>query len=295
MTAKPATREFASCVAIDWSGENVARPKGLAVAIARRGRSAPTLLRPAGGWSRQSILDGLLAHAAAGSDVLIGLDLSPGFPFVDEQAFFPDWPASPTTARQLWELVDRLASGDRNLGVAGFLADPDIARHFRHQHRTGDRFVGTSERLRETERAQKAMRLSPSSCFNLIGAAQVGKSSLSGMRVLHRLGGRIPIWPFDPLPSSGPVIVEIYTSIAARVAGLRAGLSKIRDGATLDRALDALDSRPHAPLARYDDRSTDAILTAAWLRTVASDPALWSPASLTDDVACTEGWTFGVR
>jgi hypothetical protein len=138
------------------------------------------------------------------------------------------------------------------------------------------------------------MGLSPSSCFNLVGAAQVGKSSLSGMRVLHRLAGRVPVWPFDPVPGTGPLIVEIYTSIAARAAGLRAGRSKLRDAASLDQALAALGTRPHAPLARYDDHATDAILTAAWLRRVQCDPALWRPEALTDRIAATEGWTFGV-
>ena len=114
------------------------------------------------------------------------------------------------------------------------------------------------------------------------------------MRVLHRLAGRVPAWPFDEVPERGPLLVEIYTSIAARAAGVRKGRSKLRDGASLDAALAQLGSRPHAPLARYDDHSTDAILTAAWLRAVAHDPALWNPPGL-DAVRHTEGWTFGAR
>ena len=62
----------------------------------------------------------------------------------------------------------------------------------------------------------------------------------------------------------------------------------------LDAALAALGSTPHTPLARYDDHATDAIITAAWLRRSAHDPALWSPAGLTPTIAVTEGWTFGV-
>jgi hypothetical protein len=138
------------------------------------------------------------------------------------------------------------------------------------------------------------MGLSPTSCFNLVGAAQVGKSSMTGMRVLHRLDGRVPIWPFDPLPPQGPVIVEIYTTIAARAAGIRKGLSKMRDAASLDLALANLGSRPHQPLARYDDHATDAILTAAWLRANADRPELWTPTAMTPHIAQTEGWTFGV-
>ena len=138
------------------------------------------------------------------------------------------------------------------------------------------------------------MGLSPQSCFNLVGAAQVGKSSLTGMRVLHRLKGRVPVWPFDPVPDGGPMLVEIYTSIAARAAGLRKGLSKVRDAKSLDMVLAELASEPHNPLRSYDDHSTDAILTTAWLRGAASKPEIWTPTGLTPDIARTEGWTFGV-
>jgi hypothetical protein len=42
-----------------------------------------------------------------------------------------------------------------------------------------------------------------------------------------------------------------------------------------------------------DDHTTDALLTAAWLRRVAHQPHRWNPPMLTNDVARTEGWTFG--
>jgi hypothetical protein len=48
------------------------------------------------------------------------------------------------------------------------------------------------------------------------------------------------------------------------------------------------------PLTRYDDHATDAMLTAAWLRRAAHRPELWQPAGLTETIAQTEGWTFGV-
>ena len=48
----------------------------------------------------------------------------------------------------------------------------------------------------------------------------------------------MPVWPFDPLPVTGPAIVEIYTSIAARDAGLPRGRSKMRDRTSLEAALE---------------------------------------------------------
>lgn len=298
--AAPGPERFRDFVCIDWSGAAVARPPGLAVAHARAGSAAPALvnpalLHPAGGWTRPAILDWLLAHADAGTPMLVGLDLSPGFPFADHGAYFPGWADSPGDARALWALVDRLAGDEPHLAANRFIDHPEASRYFRrHGQPLGDRFGAAGRgRLREVEARQRSLALAPASCFNLVGAAQVGKSSLTGMRLLHRLGGRIPVWPFDPLPDSGPVIVEIYTSLAARAAGLPAGRSKLRDGIALDTALARLGSAAHTPLPRYTDHATDAMLTAAWLRRAAGDAALWHPPGL-DAVRHTEGWTFGV-
>ncbi len=282
---------FTRFAGIDWSGQAVARPRGLAVAVAGVGDDAPVLVERPGGWSRDDVCDWLLATR---DDVLIGLDLSPALPFCDHGGYFPGWDASPGDAKALWAMVDALAGDDPHLGVSSVVAHGEIARHFRQRFACGDRFEAGRGRLRVCEVAQRAAGLSPTSCFNLIGAAQVGKSSLTGMRVLHRLGGQVPVWPFDPVPERGPVIVEIYTTIAARAAGVRPGRSKLRDAPALDAALAVLGSAGHAPLVRYDDHATDALLSAAWLRRAADAPALWAPAGMTPAVARTEGWTFGI-
>jgi hypothetical protein len=287
------TPEFANFVAIDWSGAVGPRQPGIAVAVCAVGSEAPTLIRPGHIWSRKDVLDWLLNDLPTGT--LVGMDLSPALPFADHDDYFPGWADSPTNARDLWALIERICADDPHLAASSFVDHPDASRYFRrHGGRTGAQFGTGRGRLRVVEERQQAHGLSPYSCLNLVGAAQVGKSSLTAMRVLHRLGGRLPVWPFDPLPQSGSVIVEIYTSLAARAAGLRSGLSKMRDGASLDAALAELGSEPHQPLPRYTDHATDAILTSAWLRKVAHDPALWAPDGL-DTVAQTEGWTFGVR
>lgn len=289
------TRSFAHVACLDWSGQAVERPRGIALAIDAGDGEAPKLLAPAGGWSRAAVLDWLIAHATAGTDMIVGIDFSPAFPFVDAGAFFPGWSASPADARKLWALVDDLCAGDPHLSVSGFVDHPEASRHFRrHGGRLGDLFPGGAGRMRVVEQRCRATGLGAAqSCFNLVGAAQVGKSSLSGMRLLHRLAGRVPVWPFDPVPARGPLIVEIYTTIAARRASVRGG-SKIRTAEALDAALATLGRRPHRPLARYDDHATDAILTAAWLRHAIADRDLWHPPGLDDTIRQTEGWTFGV-
>lgn len=284
---------FTSFVAIDWSGAVGPRQRGIAVAICHAGTSAPTLVRPSHIWSRQDVLDWLLTDLP--DNALVGLDLGPSLPFADRAAFFPGWTDSPADARTLWQLVETVCADDPHLAASSFVDHPEASRHFRrHGGREGDLFGGGRGRLRVTEHAQQAQGLNPYSNLNLVGAAQVGKSSLTGMRVLHRLHGQLPIWPFDPKPDRGSLIVEIYTSLAATAAGKRKGQSKIA-GHELDALLAALGSKPHRPLATtYTDHVTDALLTAAWLRTAHARPDFWSPKGLTVDIARTEGWTFGV-
>ena len=291
MAERPPT--FAHFAAIDWSGAAGERHAGIAVALCEADGGPPRLIDIGKRWSRGEVRDWLLEEMPA--NTLVGLDLGISLPFADRGAFFPGWADSPPDAKALWALVDRLCADDPHLGVASFVDHPEAALHFRrHGGRQGAQFGGGRGRFRVTERAQERLGCRPYSNFNLVGAAQVGKASLSGMRVLHALEGRIPVWPFDPLPQRGSVIVEIYTTIAALAAGRPAGRAKIRTHEELDAALIALGSPPLGGSGPISDHQSDALLTAAWLRTVADDPALWNPPGL-DEVRHTEGWTFGAR
>jgi hypothetical protein len=107
------------------------------------------------------------------------------------------------------------------------------------------------------------------------------------------LGAGLPVWPVDPLPEEGSVVTEIYTSMAARLGGVTGSATKIRTYAALGDALDALGSAPVKGTGAIDDHSSDALLTAAWLRRVHALRELWHPPALTPEVARTEGWTFG--
>jgi hypothetical protein len=285
---------FAHFAAVDWSGAAGERHHGIAVALCATGDTAPTLVRPGHRWSRGEVLDWLLTDLPA--DTLVGFDMGISLAHADAGAFFPGWEERPADARALWALVDRICASDPHLGVSSFVDHPEAARHFRrHGGREGDRFGGGRGRLRLTECAQQAMGCAPTSNFNLVGAAQVGKASLSGMRLLHRLDRRLPVWPVDPLPPQGSVMVEIYSTIAAMAAGRSASKSKMRDYTALNAALVALGSATVAGDGPIADHASDALLTAAWLRTAAHYPALWAPPALSAEIAATEGWTFGAR
>ena len=247
-------------------------------------------------WSREEVLAVLRDQLPP--DTLVGLDLGIALPFADCGAYFPGWPDSPPDARALWALVDRIAADEPHLGANSAVAHPALSPYFRDGIETGAQFRcdGAEHgrgRFRVTESAQAAMGCKPYSNFNLVGAAQVGKSSLTGMRMLHHLRGHLPVWPVDPLPSSGSAIVEIYTSLAALDAGRSASRAKMRSFADLNDALAALGSPSVPGEGAIDDHSSDALLAAAWLRAVADDPRRWSPADLTPELARTEGWTFG--
>lgn len=288
-------RRFTSFACFDWSGQAVARPRGIALGLVE-GDAPPRLVRPDGGWSRQGALDWLENQATASADMLIGMDVSAGFPFVDQGTYFPGWEQSPPVAKSLWRLVDEICAKDDHLAANSFVRHPQAGRYFRHGGLLGDRYgEQRAGRLRTVEiESRKQGLANPYSSLNLVGAAQVGKSSLTAMRLLHRLGGRIPVWPFDPVPRHGPMIVEIYTSIAAVQSGLRRGRTKMRDR---DSLMAAMSAHGHDRLSHegpLDDHGCDALLTACWLARASRNPDYWHPAKMTAEIACTEGWTFGV-
>jgi hypothetical protein len=297
-------RDFDHFLAIDWSGARGERHRGIALALATSAGEAPVLVEPPrGGFSRTEVLEILRDDLPA--NTLVGIDLGISLPFNDCGAFFPGWDASPTHAKKLWALIDEICADDPHLGAHSFIDHPEARRYFRHgKGDEGDRFhlpqaISREGRFREAEIAQWRQKCRPVSNFNLVGAAQVGKSSLTGMRMLHQLRGQLPVWPMDPVPErrlkqGGSLLVEIYTGLASREAAARSGSrTKLLTYADLNAALAALDSPPVDRDGEVDDHSSDALLSAAWLRKAASEPDRWEPRALTAEIAWTEGWTFG--
>lgn len=291
------SRRFDNFLAIDWSGAKGARQKGIALAMARANGGPPVLMTNTQNWSRADVLD--ILTTALPDNTLVGMDLGISLPFADCGAFFPDWVESPPNAKALWAMIDRMCADDPNLEATSFIDHPAIAPFYRrHGGREGAQFRcdGATHgrgRFRVTEHKQAKLGLKPYSNFNLVGAAQVGKSSLTGMRLLHQLNARIPVWPIDSLPASGSVITEIYTSLAAIAANRSASRSKIRDFIELNEALSCLGSPPVEGKGAIDDHSSDALITAAWLRKVGNEQKNWAPKGLKSELAQTEGWTFG--
>lgn len=283
------TPPFTRFAAIDWSGAKGARHKGIAVALCETGDAVPRLVdAPAGHWSRQSVADWLVATATR-APTLFGFDFSFAPPFVARGGYLPG-DVVPTDAPAFWAYVDALCD-DADLGAASLL---EVAhrRHFYFGKADGVKADYMHNRVCEAQ-YNAGGGGKPSTVYDAIGAAQVAKASFAGMRMLHHVRRHVPVWPFDPVPASGSLVVEIYTSIAARAAGRPKGRTKMRDPAALNDALMALGSTVHdGPMP--DDHGADAIVTAAWMRRAASHAQLWTPMAMTAQIARTEGWTFGI-
>lgn len=283
------TPHFARFAAIDWSGAKGRRHKGIAIAICDAGGSAPVLVRPGQSWSRQAVLDWLVTEAAR-APTLFGFDFSFAPPIIERGEYLPGEAGVPTSARDFWAYVDRL-SGDEDLGAASFLEQVH-RRHFYFGIADGVKADFMHFRQCDAQLNAQGGRKT-ASAYDAIGAAQVAKASFAGMRLLHRLNGQVPIWPMDPLPTEGSAVVEIYTRIYLRRAGLSG--TKLRSRVELNRALKALGSPPARLRFEPDDHQTDALVTAAGMRALAlAEPRAFAPAALTPRIAHTEGWTFGV-
>jgi len=282
------TDRFQRFAAIDWSGAKGKRHKGIAVAVCEAGEGAPRLVERERPWSRTEVLDWLLASSAE-APTLYGFDFSYAPPIVERGAYLPGETEPPSDAKAFWAYVDRLCE-DEDLGAASFLE---------HHHRPHFYF-GAADGVkadflhhRVCEHAFNALGGGKASTlYDAIGASQVAKASYAGMRLLHRLEGRVPVWPFDPRADQGSLVVEIYTRVFIRLAGLSG--RKVRTLAQLNQALAALGSAAvHMP-REPNDHETDALIAAAGLRAIAEDERYWKPKGLTPDIARTEGWTFGV-
>jgi hypothetical protein len=279
---------FSSYVAIDWSGAKGRRHKGIAIAEAR-GQAAPRLVRPGHVWSRAEVLAWLLKRAAK-EPTLFGFDFSAAPPIVQRGEYLPGEPDVPKTAREFWAYVDA-RSDDEDLGAASFL-ETAHRRHFYFGIADGVK-AGFMHFRQCDARLQAQGGRKIASAYDAIGAAQVAKASFSGMRLLHRLDSKVAIWPMDALPESGSAVVEIYTRIYLRRAGMPG--SKLRSRAALNLALEGLGSPPARLRFEPNDHQTDALVTAAGMRALARDePRAFDPHGLTPEIARSEGWTFGV-
>ena len=279
--------QFHAFIAIDWSGAKGRKHRGIAIAEAR-GDAPPRLIRPGHVWSREEVPYWLIKRAAK-EPTLFGFDFSFAPPLIERGEYLPGEADVPSTAREFWAYVDERCD-DEDLGAASFLEQVH-RKHFYFGIADGVKANFVRFRQCDAQLNRQGGRKT-ASAYDAIGAAQVAKASFSGMRLLRRLDGKVAIWPMDPLPDHGSAVVEIYTRIYLRRAGMSG--TKLRTRADLNRALEGLGSKPVRLRFEPNDHQTDALVTAPGMRALAGDPRAFRPAGLTPEIARAEGWTFGV-
>ena len=204
------------------------------------------------------------------------------------------------THMDLWRAVDDACGEHDNFFAGGYWHHNPI---FWTQ---GKKPEGFTMPRRLTEQACGEAGLGwPESPFKLIGAKQVGKGGLAGMRMALALrqdwGDHVAFWPFDSMEAcnkAAVVMVEIYPRQFIRRADM--GNAKIRDAVALNQCLKKLGAPPVTDNTPVNDHVTDALVSAAGLRHLCGPgkviPSRFSrPIGLGQTYATCEGWIFGVE
>jgi hypothetical protein len=185
-------------VAIDWSGRSgPAQRRALWLGEARDGE----LVRLGGGRTRDELVGLLIAEAERDSHLVVGLDFASSLPawYVRERALSP---------QTLWSALaaEALTPAMRRLGLAAWMNRPEPPFW---TTREGRALLAGRQPFRRTELEIRSPGVQPKSVFQLVGAGQVGRGSLYGMKALHRLGAAgFHVWPFEP--AGFPLVVEIF-------------------------------------------------------------------------------------
>lgn len=285
-------RQFDGYIAIDWSGAD-GHYSGISVARCAPGTGAPRLVAAstAARWTRTAVAAWLEAELRSGRHQLIGFDFAFGLPFEPGMGYLAGAAAGATGMFALWDLIEQASGEAADFSCAHVLTHPHFAPLYWHTGRQSSRWTA---RRRQAEIAcAAATGTYPECVFKLIGPKQVGKASLTGIRVLRHVRGRnrdkVAVWPFEATAGKS-VFAEIYPTLFRREAA--GGVAKLRTRADLNAALRRLGSRG-AVGAVFSDHDTDALISAAGLRhySEARGYAL-------DDVGNRplrhEGWIFGV-
>lgn len=287
--------DFEEFIGIDWSGAKGPALPGIQIALAKPGETVPVLVRPEQGrwWTRPMVL-AWLSKRMREKRVLAGFDFAFAYAHADLGCYFPETGPPLERARDLWSLVERVCQDAPELYGALFYNREDLAfhRHFLTPKGRGDLFTS---RRRLTEAACAHITW-PHPVMKCVGAANVGTGSLAGMRLLDHLkremDNQVAVWPFEPLEGRS-ALVEIFPRLYFKRAEVDP--REWRDVGVLNRTLAHFGSKalPRSWKPAREDEP-DALISAAALRGLASEPAIWSTPLSIAAAQSVEGWIFGV-
>ena len=301
-TAPPTT--FDAIVVVDWSASST--PKVGADSIwsvwwdARTGEGEPvnhSTRRAARDHLVQSLLD-----RPAGTRVLVGIDVSLGFPagFAARAGLLEAAPHGTPPWLATWRhLATVIEDDDRNANnrwaVAADLNQRLGAHHFwgvpaahATDHLTTTKPARTEAHLAElrvTEQHLTATGHRPFAAWQLLGTGSVGSQTLTAIPVLHHvrthagLADQCAVWPFETghhLPTTPDIVIaEVWPSALEQQA--------------VDREpYDVKDARQVVAMARRIRQVQRSGALGDWF-------TLREPIDAADDVQREEGWVLGVR
>ncbi|MEM6781980.1 MAG: hypothetical protein AAF569_08975 [Pseudomonadota bacterium] len=287
-------KNFEVFCGIDWSGAKTPiKTRAISVALAWQGNEAPHSSGKI--WSRQMVADWLMAMADKGKRTLVGIDCNFGYAQEVGEAQF----GSSYDYRNLWQAVEAANQNELNYFAGGYWTHKNHARYFWTEGKMRDGFT-MPKRLTETTCAHDGYGV-PESPFKLIGAKQVGKGGLSGMRMAYdlkqKLGDKIAIWPFEQETDDATIVMtEIYPRQFLMRTGH--GTKKVRTLTELNDALSALGSEKTQDI-EFSDHDADALVSAAGLRMLCGTGRMvpdniTNPPMLDRKRASREGWILGV-
>lgn len=287
-------KNFDQFVGVDWSGaKSPINTKSIAVAVCEQGASAPVLLPDL--RSRTAVAEWIGGLVGKDKRTLIGIDCNFGYArsVVQKQL------GAKATAHDLWVEVARVNQDQPNFFAGNFWTDNQYAPYFWTEGKMPESFQ-MPKRQTEITCADNGYGR-PESPFKLIGAKQVGKGGLAGMRMAHylkaQLGDDLAIWPFENADNAKIVMSEIYPRQFLMRVGH--GTTKVRDVETLNDILPFFKSKKINNDVSITDHDTDALVSAAGLRYLCAMNKdiplnISKPPSLNDDARQVEGWIFGV-
>ena len=286
---------FDKFIGIDWSGAKGSKQGGLQIAVAGPDNDAPKLISPNEGnlWGRDDVFL-CLSETIKSERALIGFDFAFGYPHHDLGCYFPGMNKDPTHIFGLWELIDKTCKEASNFYGGSFYKRKELPFHkyFLSPYGKGELYF---PRKRITELFCKKVT-APHPTMKCIGPANVGTGSLAGMRFLHKLkkslDKEIEIWPFEKKRGRS-VAVEIFPRLYFKQSGTNP--QNWQDQEMINNALKYFDSKPIQQdwIPKREDEP-DALVSAAALRSLASNPAMWSAPDDYSSEVNLEGWIFGV-
>jgi hypothetical protein len=285
--------EFDEYIGIDWSGAKSPQ-QSYSIALAtcsKYDNKAPAPVSKK--LSRTDVYNLIIEKLKGDKRVLIGIDCNFGY----AASVAKKQLGEAVNYRQLWEAVDSANAAHKNFFAGNTWSTSDFAEYFWTQGKQPDWFnPKVLRRHTETAAAEQGLGI-PESPFKLIGAKQVGKGGLAGMRLLHRLkntyGDKIAVWPFEAslIASAQVVVTEIYPRLFIKHAGF--GNNKVRDINNLNEILTHFSCKPFVQNEPLNDHLSDAIIATAGLRWYCNHKTPLS-VEIAMQAMTLEGWIFGV-